>query len=103
MDRGKAYATHLATGSNTTIKATGGTLYELHYWPTDGSTVKVNGSATMGASTDMNTSSADTLYRAGPFTTFSNYPISATFGPGVGFDGLTIATTSNARVTAVWE
>lgn len=104
MERGKASWKFLAAGSNTTIKSTGGTLYALQVTPGNGGIVKVNGSATMGQSTDMNTVSTDTIGLYGPFAMTSNtIPDTITFGPGISFEGLTIAATSNTRVLAIYE
>jgi hypothetical protein len=100
-DRGRAHATLIATGSNTLVKSSAGSLYELHIWPINGGTVKVN-DGDMGPGTDMHLASGNSIDLIGPFTTpFA--PITVTYGPGVGFESLTIAATSNTRVTAVWE
>jgi hypothetical protein len=103
-DRGKASWTFISAGSNTTVKATPGTLYALQVTPGNGGVIKVNGSPTMGQFTDMNSVSGDTIGLYGPFAMTSNtIPDTITFGPGIGFEGLSIAATSNTRVLAVYE
>ena len=102
--RGTASYKLISDGSNTTVKPSPGSLYAIQIAPGWGGLVKVNGSSTMGQSTDMNSDSADTIFRFGPFSTTSNsVSPTYTFGPGIGFEGLTIAATSNTRVLAVYE
>jgi hypothetical protein len=104
VERGKAQYAVIATGSNTTIKASAGSLYAVHINPGWGGTVKINGSSTMGQATDMNSISGDTIGLYGPFSCASNtLPPYIDFGPGVGFTGLTVAATSNSRVTVIYE
>jgi hypothetical protein len=104
MDRGKASWTFISAGSNTTVKRTPGTLYALQVTPGNGGLVRVEGSANLGATPNLNTVGADTIGLYGPFAMTSNtIPDTITFGPGIGFEGLSIAATSNTRVLAVYE
>ena len=96
---GKAYSTNISTGSNTTIKATGGSIYRINWTKPTGSTIRIEGSANLGATPDLNASGTDTIMLGLAATT--DYDIA--FGPGVSFRGLSVAATSNARVTVIYE
>ncbi len=94
-ERGKARSTIVSAGSNTTIKSTAGTLYRVFTSLGSNSLVRVEGAADLGAAPDLNTIGTATIH-LGTAEVFD-------FGPGVGFDALSIAATSNARLTVVWE
>lgn len=98
-ERGKARSTIISTGSNTTVKSTPGTLYRVNWTKPTGSTIRVEGDANLGASPNLNASGSATIILGLAATTDYDIP----FGPGVGFDGLSIAASSNARVSVVWE
>jgi hypothetical protein len=100
-ERGKARATVVSAGSNTRIAAGAGTLYRVLVSPVNGSTVRIEGSADLGAAPDLNGAGVATIASYGTFTTTN--PATIDFGPGVGFSGLAIAATSNARLTVVYE
>lgn len=91
----------ISNGSNTTVKRSAGTLYRVLVSPVNGSTVRIEGSADLGATPDLNASGADTIASFGTFG--STVPATIDFGPGIGFGGLSIAATSNVRVTAIYE
>jgi hypothetical protein len=102
--RGTASWKLVSTGSNTTIKATPGSLYALQVTPGNGGTVRVDGSANLGATPNLNTTGTDTIGLYGPYSMTSNtVPVTITFGPGIGFEGLSLAATSNTRTLAIYE
>jgi len=94
-ERGKAQTLIVAAGSNTSVKSTPGTLYRILSTNPSGSTVRVEG-GDMGTTVDFNTYDAtDTIANVGGAL--------LDFGPGVSFEKLTVAATSNARLTVVYE
>lgn len=103
-ERGKARSTIISDGSNTNIKQTPGTLYRINWTkPTDGTLRVENGE--LGATPELNPA----MLSASDLTSTILLGLAATtdydvpFGPGVGFDKLDIAATSNARVTVIYE
>ena len=98
-ERGKALSTLISAGSNTTVKATAGTLYGVHWDKPTNATIRIDKSSDLGASPTLTVTGADTLFLGLAATTDSYID----FTPGVGFDALTLAATSNARVTVVYE
>ena len=98
-ERGKARSTIISTGSNTTIKPGAGTIYRVNWTKPTGGSIRVEGNKDLGAAPNLNASGSDTIILGLAATTDFDIP----FGPGVGFDGLSVAATSNARVTVVWE
>ena len=98
-ERGKASSSTISVGSNTTVKATPGTLYRVNWSKPTGSSIRIDKVADLGATPDLNASGSDTIFVGAAATT--NYDIE--FGPGVGFDGLSVAATSNARVNVIYE
>lgn len=101
MERGKARYALVAEGSNTTVKRTAGSLYGLLVAPANGASVRVEDATDLGATPDLNATGASTIARIGTYAAAT--PDEVGFGPGVGFSALTIAATSNARVTVVYE
>lgn len=95
---GKAYTSIIATGSNSTVKSTAGSLYRVNWTKPSGGTIRIE-QADLGATPDLNASGSDTLFLGLAATT--DFDIS--LEPGVSFRKLVIAATSNARVTAVYE
>jgi len=98
-ERGKARSSTISVGSNTTIKATPGTLYRINWSKPTASSIRIDASADLGTTPDLNASGADTIFYG--LAASTNYDIE--FGPGVGFDGLSVAATSNARVNVIYE
>ena len=98
-DRGPARAAIIALGSNTTVKAGAGRLHRVNWTKPTGSSIRIEGVKDLGAAPNLNASGNDTIFFGLAATTDYDIP----FGPGVGFDGLTIAATSNARVNVVYE
>lgn len=100
-ERGKHFTTYVALGSNTTIKATAGSLYSIQVSPSSNSTVVLVNSANLGATPNLNSDSLTGLIgRVGPFA--STEPQLIAFA-GIGFDALTVAATSNARLIVEYE
>ena len=99
MERGKARYTIVSGGSNTTIKDGSGTLYRvfqsLDLSGSSNAVVRIEGSTDLGAAPDLNTPGTGTIYVGSG--------ADLDFWPGVGFDALSIAATSNARLTVIWE
>jgi len=93
MERGKAQYSIVAAGSNSTIKRGAGTVYRV--FNPSASTMRMDSVADLGANPDIQNPGSTTLAH-GVATSYD-------FGPGVGFDGLSIAATSNARLTVIWE
>ena len=93
-ERGKARYTYLSAGSNTTVKSSPGTLYRVINSVT-GSVTRVE-DGDLGQSPNFNdTGDTDTIAIASG---------TLDFGPGIGFNSqLTVAATSNSRVTVIWE
>ena len=95
-ERGKARYTYISVGSNSTVKSGSGTLYRVLSSNPSGSTVRVEDATDLGAAPDLNIGSANTVANWGGAL--------LDFGPGTGFNtGLTLAATSNAKLTVVWE
>lgn len=99
-ERGKARWAMVSTGSNTTIKRSAGSLYSVTVVPTAATPgVRIEGKADLGTAPNMNAVGADTIITQGGLPATTTYD----FGPGIGFDGLSVAATSNARITVVYE
>lgn len=94
-ERGRARYTLVSAGSNTTIKSSAGSLYSVVSSNPSGSTVRLENAANLGTTPDLNAVGATTIANAGGAV--------MDFLPGIGFDALTVAATSNARVTIVYE
>ena len=92
--RGTASYAFISAGSNTSVKAAPGSLYRILSSNPSGSIVRVE-DGDMGATPNFNTTDTDTIWLGGGST--------LDFGPGIGFDMLTVAATSNARLTIVYE
>jgi len=96
-ERGKARYAFVALGSNTTVKSGPGTVYTIATTNPTGSNVRVEDSISLGQAPDLNSGGSATIGLLGGGTFFN-------LGPGVGFNtGLTIAASSNARVSVVYE
>ena len=93
-ERGKALYKLISTGSNTAVKAAPGTLYRVLSSNPSGSIIRVE-NGDLGTTPNYNTTDTDTIWLGGGAT--------IDFGPGVGFDLLNVAATSNARLTVVFE
>ena len=93
-ERGKARYTFISAGSNTTVGTGARTLYRVIN-NTTGSLTRVE-DGDIGQSPDFNgTGDTDTIAMAGG---------NLDFGPGIGVNtSITVAATSNARLTVVWE
>ena len=93
-ERGKARYTYVSAGSNTTIKTGPGTVYRVINGTTGAVTRVEDGD--LGQNPNFNAGGdTDTIAISGG---------TIDFGPGVGFNTqLTIAATSNSRVTVVWQ
>lgn len=99
-ERGKAKWALVSAGSNTTVKSGAGTVYKVVVVPTSATPgVRIEGSADLGATPNLNSVGADTILTQIGLSGATTYD----FGPGVGFDGLSVAATSNARITVVYE
>lgn len=100
-DRGRAYFRLVSSGSNTTVKSTAGTLHRVIVQPTAATPgIRLDANANLGATPNLNTTGSDTIIQQGGLpagqTTYD-------FSPGVSFPGLSVAATSNARVTVIYE
>ena len=73
-ERGKARYTFISAGSNTTVGTGARTLYRVHVSPANGTTVRIDDATDLGATPNLNAT-----------------------------DTATIAATSNAKLTVVWE
>lgn len=101
-ERGKARYALISAGSNTTVKTGSGSLYGLYIRPANGASVRVEDAANLGAAPDLNNPSASSIALLGTYA--SAAPDVVTFTPGIGFnDGLTVAASSNTRITVVYE
>jgi hypothetical protein len=98
MERGRARIATISVGSNTTVSSDAGTLYRIIWDKPSGGTVRVE-NADLGAAPDLNASGASTLFLGLAATTDFDIP----FGPGISFDKLVIAASSNAKVVAIYE
>lgn len=96
MERGKAKYSYISAGSNTTVKSSPGTLYRVLSSNPSGSVIRVE-DGDIGTTPNFNAAGdTDTIALQGGAT--------LDFGPGIGFNTqLTIAATSNARLTVVYE
>ena len=93
-ERGKARYTHISAGSNTTVGTGARTLYRVIN-ATTGSITRVE-DGDLGQSPDFNA--------AGDTDTIAIGSGTLDFGPGIGVNTkITVAATSNARLTVVWE
>lgn len=93
-ERGRARYSLISTGSNTAVKTTPGTLYRVLSNNPSGSIIRIE-DGDMGTTPNYNTTDTDTIALLGGAT--------LDFGPGVGFERLNVAATSNARLTVVYE
>ena len=101
-ERGKAHYTFISAGSNTTVGTGARTLYRVHVSPANGTTVRIDDATDLGAAPNLNATGTATIASAGVFA--STAPGIIDFGPGVGTNaGITLAATSNAKLTVVWE
>ena len=101
-ERGKARYTHISAGSNTTVGTGARTLYGVHVAPQNGTIVRIDDATDLGATPNLNASGANTIAYVGTFA--NTAPAFIDLSPGVGTNaGITLAATSNARLTAVWE
>lgn len=100
-ERGKHRWTYVSAGSNTTISSAPGSLYSIQVSPANGSTVVLVNDANLGATPNLNSDSLTGIIgRVGTYAAAT--PDAVTFG-GIGFDALTVAATSNARLIVEWE
>jgi len=96
-ERGKARYKFIALGSNTTVKSGAGTVYTVATSNPTGSAVRVDDSVSLGQAPDLNTGGTATIALLSGGSFFN-------LGPGIGFDaGLTVAASSNARVSVAYE
>ena len=95
-ERGKAKYKFISAGSNTTVKTGAGSLYRILSNNPTGSTIRVE-DGDIGQSPDFNsTGDTDTITHAGGAL--------LDYGPGIGFNTqLTVAASSNAKLTVVFE
>jgi hypothetical protein len=103
IQRGGARTYTSAVGSNWRVKTGSGSLFGIHGYIPNGGSVKAENTLNLGTTPDLNavTSNA-TLAYYGPVTAAGTFNVF--FEPGVGFDdGLTVAATSNARFTVIYE
>jgi len=95
-ERGKAKYAYISAGSNTTVKSGYGTLYRVLSNNPTGSTIVLDDSVSLGQTPNFNSATAGTIGNLGGAL--------LDYGPGVGFNtGLTVAASSNARLTVVYE
>jgi hypothetical protein len=100
-ERGKARYSLISVGSNTTVKSTPGTLYAVHVYPANGATVRIE-DGELGATIDFNAAAgSSTIDLQSGYA--SAAPAFIGYGPGIGFEKLTLAATSNARLAVFWE
>jgi hypothetical protein len=97
-DRGPVRALTISAGSNTTVKSGPGRLHRINWTKPDDSTIRIE-NGQLGATPDLNNPGARTLFFGLAATTDATLD----FSPGVGFEDLTIAATSNAKVNVVYE
>ena len=91
----------IASGSNTTVKSSLGSLHGIFAFPTgQGSSVRVE-DGDLGAAPDLNLTGSDTIIRLTALA--SNTANYFDLSPGIGFGKLVIAATSNTRVVALYE
>lgn len=101
-ERGKARYTFISAGSNTTVGTGARTLYRVHVSPANGTTVRIDDATDLGATPNLNATGASTIAATGVFA--NTAPGVIDFGPGIGTNtGITLAATSNAKLTVVWE
>ena len=94
-ERGRARYSLIAAGSNTTVKSSPGSLYTIVSSNPSGSTIRVADALNLGTTPDFNTVGNATITNIGA--------AAVDFLPGIGFEALTVAATSNARITVVYE
>ena len=91
----------IASGSNTTVKSSLGSLHGIFAFPTgQGGSVRVE-DGDLGAAPDLNATGNDTIIRLTALA--SNTANYFDLSPGIGFGKLVIAATSNTRVVALYE
>jgi len=101
-ERGKARYTFISAGSNTTVGTGARTLYRVHVSPANGTTVRIDDATDLGATPNLNATDTATIAATGVFA--NTAPGVIDFGPGVGTNiGITLAATSNAKLTVVWD
>lgn len=95
-ERGKAKYAYISAGSNTAVKTSPGTLYRILSNNPSGSIIRVE-DGDMGTTPNFNdTGDTDTITLAGGAL--------LDYGPGIGFNSkLTVAATSNSKLTVVFE
>lgn len=95
-ERSKASFAFISAGSNTAVKSTPGTLYGIVSSNPTGSIIRVD-DGDMGTSPNYNGFGA-------PYTIALAGGTYLDFSPGIGFNTqLTVAATSNARLTVIYE
>lgn len=95
-ERGKASYLFISAGSNTSVKDGPGTLYAILSNNPSGGTIRADDAIDLGTTPNLNTTGAATIVNHGA--------AEIDFGPGIGFNtGLTVAASSNARVTVVYQ
>ena len=95
-ERGKARYKFISAGSNTSVKDGYGTLYRILSSNPSGGTIRVDDAIDLGAAPNLNATGSDTIVNHGA--------AELDFGPGIGFNtGLTVAASSNAKLTIVYE
>lgn len=97
MERGKARYAVVADGSNSPIKATPGTLYRAIWSKPEGGAIRIG--SDIGASPNFNSPGAGMIFAG----TAAGSDFTLDFGPGVGFESLDAAATSNARILVIYE
>lgn len=101
-ERGKAKYVTIAAGSNTTVKNAPGSLYQVVVNQTGFGTVWLEDAKDLGVAPNFNASPTATTI-AHFSVASNNTPASIEFDPGVGFDALTVAATSNTRFSIYYE
>ena len=98
---GPARTSEIASGSNTTVKSSIGTLHSVIAFPTgQGASVRIE-NTDLGAAPDLNATGTGTIARLTALA--SNTANAFDFAPGVSFGKLVVAATSNTRVVVVYE
>ena len=59
---GRAYAATISAGSNTTVKSTSGSLYRVNWSKPTGAAIRIENSANLGATPDLNATGTDTIF-----------------------------------------
>ena len=95
-ERGKAKYLFISAGSSSSVKDGAGTLYAILSSNPSGGTIRADDAIDLGATPNLNTSGSATIINHGA--------AELDFGPGIGFNvGLTVAASSNAKLTVVYE